>query len=306
MTLVEQDMAEQPDVIVRALERNADALERARARIAEAAFVRLVGIGSSRHAAGYGATALENLRGVPASVAAAPGEAVGMGALVPGHVAIVVSQSGRTPALVRAAHTLKDAGATIVSVTNDPSSELDELADVPLRCDAGAERVVAATKSVVAQCVLLRALAAPFDPSALGAATAATLEDGDLAARATGDAPDTVVASGFAAEWVSAEIALKFAEMAGRPAAGESLVEFLHGPVAAARRVVAFVRPDDPNAQALPAAVRIVPPLPSPGDDTLDAIVTLVAGQVIAHAWSLALGEDPDAPRGLSKVTPTR
>ena len=45
---------------------------------------------------------------------------------------------------------------------------------------------------------------------------------------------------------------------------------------------------------------------PSTGVPSLDAIVGVVVGQRIAHAVALATGQDPDADRGLQKVTRTR
>jgi glucosamine--fructose-6-phosphate aminotransferase (isomerizing) len=299
------DIAAQAAVIPAALEANAAPLAVARELVAGARVVRFLAFGSSRHAAGYGALALDVLGGVPAMVASAPGAAVPRAPFHPDTPVVVLSQSGRTPPLLDAARDAASAGAPVVAVTNEPGSPLEALADVTLGCGAGAEAVVAATKSVTAQAVLLRALAAPFDPARLRTAIDDALA-ADLTDAVRGDPPVAVVCSGFAAEWIADEIALKLAEMAGRAVSAEPLVEYLHGPVAAAGPVLAFVDAADPNAAALtgPEVVRV--PTPTTGDPSLDAIVRLVLGQRIALAWAHRLGEDADAPRGLRKVTATR
>jgi glucosamine--fructose-6-phosphate aminotransferase (isomerizing) len=303
--LVATDIADQAAVVPAALGSNARALTTARRVLAGARIVRLLGVGSSRHAAGYGALALDVFGAVPAAVMPAPGAAVARPAFGPDAPVVVLSQSGRTPALVAAAGEARATGAPVVAVTNSPGSPLEDLADVVLACRAGDERVVAATKSVTTQMALLRALAAPLEAAVLGRVIGAALEA--PVGHALGDAPPaTVVCGGFAAEWIADEIALKLAEMAGRSVSAEPLVEYLHGPVAAAGPVLAFVDEGDPNDAALdrPGVTRLTGP--STGDRSLDAIATLVLGQRIAAAWAERLGEDPDAPRGLRKVTATR
>jgi fructoselysine-6-P-deglycase FrlB-like protein len=96
------------------------------------------------------------------------------------------------------------------------------------------------------------------------------------------------------------------AEVAGQVAAPETVIEFLHGPAAAPGPVPAVVDNDDPNAPALrnhPGVVIVAPPRTD--NPWLDAIVTLVTGQRMAVVWATALGRDPDAARGMAKVTPT-
>ena len=304
--LVARDITEQASVLQGALVANGDAIERARSVIAGARVVRLVGIGSSRHAAGYGALALDVLGGTPATVLPAPGEAVAIPAFDAHAPVIVLSQSGETPSLVAASRDARAAGAPIICVTNSSRSPLESLATVTLHCAVGDERVVAATKSVTAQMVLLRALAAPFDASSLTDAVVAALAV-DVESSLGAETPVAVVCSGFAAEWVADEIALKLAEMAGLAIAAEPLVEHLHGPIAASGSALAFVDGDDPNADALGSDDVVRVPLPpTTGDSSLDAVATLVVGQRVALAWALRLGEDPDAPRGLNKVTATR
>lgn len=304
-----RDLADQPAALSRVLDVNAVALDDARALLSGARSVRLLGTGSSRHAAGVGAAALE-LAGVHADVPPAPGAAVPPLVLGPDDVLVAVSQSGETPALVTAAARARALGCRVVAVTN-AGGTLARSADVALDCAAGPERVVAATKSVTTSVLLLRALAGDVDTAPLVAAVRELLF-ADTGALVAGAHPTHVVAGGLGAEWVAAEVALKLAETGGRLLTSEPLVEHLHGPVAVPATVLALVEPADPNIAALVGDVVRVGPDPSyalptrPLDDpACAAVLALVAGQVAALAWGRRTGVDADAPRGLSKVTRT-
>jgi glutamine---fructose-6-phosphate transaminase (isomerizing) len=311
------DIAEQRNILGSVIARNASELGSARDAIAGARIVRFAAIGSSKHAAGYGAAALDVCGGIPSMVLPAPGSGVDLPSLRPDEPVVIVSQSGHTPALIDLAGRVSSAGAAVIAVTNEPDSPLGSAASITLHCHAGAERIVAATKSVTAQCLLLRALAgdvAEHELESLDLAVSGVLSL-DVASIVHDDAPQSVVAAGFAAEWIADEIALKFIEMCGIPVTSESVVDHFHGPVAGVRSVVAFLDPNDPNSAELARrdGVTTVGPgaafdltTPSSGDASLDAIVALIVGQRIAAAWAVRLGTDPDSDRGLTKVTRTR
>jgi hypothetical protein len=102
------------------------------------------------------------------------------------------------------------------------------------------------------------------------------------------------------------------AETGGRLVTAEPVVEHLHGPVAVPATTLALVHPGDPNAARVTGDVVLVGPDTSYELATADladpacaAILSLVAGQVVALAWARRTGVDPDAARGLSKVTRT-
>jgi glucosamine--fructose-6-phosphate aminotransferase (isomerizing) len=300
------DIAEQPDVLAAVVGRNESAIENARRIVTNKRVVRLMGIGSSRHAAGYGSRVLDLIAKTPAIVQPAPGVAVPLPAFDPAQPFIVLSQSGRTPSVLDAVRQARSAHVDVIAITNEPDSPLEELATVTLHCEAGIERVVPATKSVTAQMLLLHAIALIPAVNDLAVSVRRALSI-DLSDIVTGEAPSAIVCSGFAATWVADEIALKFTEMAGLLATSESVVEHFHGPRAANAATTAFLDPQDPNSRELARNpnVRTVE-TPSTGRSSLDPIVTVVLGQRIAHAWALHLGEDPDADRGLQKVTRTR
>lgn len=313
---IRADIAETPRVVDRALAANEAGLAAARTLLGGAALVRVMAIGSSRHAGGYAATAMEALAGWPATVTDAPGRGIPPPAWRPGDAVVVLSQSGRTPALVEAVSRARECGVRVVAIVNADASPLADLAHVVLSCGAGPERVVAATKTVTAQMALSRALASPLGDAGrehllIGLAGALVV---DTATAASSPLPRAVVAGGFAGGWVADEVAIKVAEVAGRSATGEPLVEHLHGPVAARVPVFALVDGDDPNLAGLPTSgtlrVGIDPAadvvVASTGDRSLDVLVRLVVAQRLVVAWAEAAGEDPDSARGLHKVTPTR
>jgi glucosamine--fructose-6-phosphate aminotransferase (isomerizing) len=314
---VAADIGDQPAVLEQLAGRNEAALAATREIVADRGVVRIAGIGSSRRAAGYGSQVLDLLADTPATVFPAPGAGVDLPAFRPGQLLIVVSQSGRTPSLVDLAWRARSRGVDVVAVTNGPTSLLADAATVTLDCAAGAERVVAATKSVTAQMLLLRMLARPLDDGEIKsflAAVRGTLAL-DVSPVVGGTPPDGIVCAGVAAGWVAGEIALKFAELAGVGVTSDEVVEHFHGPAAARGSILAFLDPDDPNSIELAdlEKVRTVGPgerfdvtTPATDDATLEPILRVVAGQRIAYEWALTLGEDPDAPRGLTKVTKTK
>lgn len=304
-----RDLADTPAALSRALDVDQQAVRDARAAVRTARSVRLLGIGSSRHAAGIGAAALE-LAGVRADAPPAPGADVPPPVLHRDDVLVAVSQSGETPALLAAVQRARALGCTVVSVTN-ADGPIAAAADLALTCSAGPERVVAASKSVTTSVLLVRALAGPLDVRPLVGAVSALLA-ADTAALTAGAHPTHVVAGGLGAEHVAAEVALKMAETGGRLLTSEPVVEHLHGPAAVPATTLALVHPDDPNAARLTGDVVRIGPHPSyelptaPLDDpAAAAVLALVAGQVAALAWSRRNGVDADAARGLSKVTRT-
>ena len=304
-----RDVGDQPAALSRVLEVNAAALHEARALIAGARSVRLLGTGSSRHAAGLGAAALE-LGGVHADVPPAPGADVPPAVLHPDDVLVAVSQSGQTPAMVSTVTRARELNCRVITVTN-AGGPLAHLADIALDCAAGSERVVAASKSVTTSALLLRALAGEVEVAALVTAVTAVL-GADTAALIAGAHPTHVVAGGLGAEHVAAEVALKMAETGGRLLTDEPIVEHLHGPIAVPSTTLALVHPADPNVHRLTGDLVRIGPHPSYelvtpdlDDPACAAILALVAGQVAALAWSRRTGVDADAPRGLSKVTRT-
>lgn len=301
-TRVWTEMGEQPEVLRRALDVNAPLLDRLRG-IAPPR-IRLVGHGSSGHAARFGAAVIEARLGVACDVVPAPDMGGGAALYRRGDVVVALSQSGRTPSVLAAVARAALSGARVVALTNDAGSPLAAAAHDVLRCEAGEELAVPATKTFLAQAALLLALAAGVDVALRSVPPiAAALAAGASAAPLR---PGMVVGSRSAGP-IAAEVALKFAEIAGHAVIGVDAAEALHGPVAAGDGpLLALAAGPDGNLDLLRAHREVVQPalpLGGCGDADAGALVLAVIGQNMALALALAAGRDPDSPPHLSKVT---
>jgi glucosamine--fructose-6-phosphate aminotransferase (isomerizing) len=194
----------------------------------------------------------------------------------------------------------------VVALTNEPSAPLAEGADAVLRCEAGAELAVPATKTFLAQAGLLLALAAGADVAVSATAPIERV----LAAAATGGGPalrPELVVGSHSAGPIAAEVALKFAEIAGHSVVGIDAAEALHGPIAAGDgELLVLTAGGDENVELLRGRrLVVVPELPGggSGDRDADSLVLAVIGQIMALDLALACGRDADAPPRLSKVT---
>jgi glucosamine--fructose-6-phosphate aminotransferase (isomerizing) len=335
-TLMYAEAGEAGDAVARLLAANADTIARIARRLRDhpPRSVVTCARGSSDHAATYAKYLIETLIGVPtssaalsvASVFAAPMQATDS-------LCIAISQSGRSPDLLRSVEASKAAGAYVVALVNDATSPLADLADDLLPLHAGPERSVAATKSYIASLAGLAALVAAW-------AGDAELQDGLHAL------PDRL-RTAFRCEWpaalamlqpannlfvlgrgygfaVAQEAALKLKETCGLHAESFSAAEVRHGPMAIVGPgfpVLAFATSDaagdDVRAvvrefEARGAVVALVDPaggaaaLPTiRAEPALEPILQIQSFYRLANALSVARGFDPDTPPHLNKVTRT-
>jgi glucosamine--fructose-6-phosphate aminotransferase (isomerizing) len=258
-----------------------------------------------------------------------------------GYLAVAVSQSGHTPEIVDVLQSVREAGATTVAVTNDPHSPLAAAANAVIPLGAGDERAVPATKTFTAQLAAFALLAGVLGPVPWSADTWTALPEQMeelLADRAAVDPAvellresDGVIHVGRGFLFGAAlEGALKMKETTGLLAEGFSSADFLHGPIAVAgprRPALCYLAPgpvvEDVNEVAIELARRGAPviALEMPGatlghadvripvrgtSEALAPLLHTVRAQQLALELSLALGIDPDAPFGLSKVTQTK
>ena len=292
--------------------------------------------GSSDHAAAYAKYVFETRLGL-ATASASPSvssvyaaEQRWQGALF-----LAISQSGKSPDLLRTAEAAKAAGARVVALVNVADSPLAALADTVIPLHAGAERSVAATKSYLAALAAVLHLCARWSGDAELNAALPTLPEAlrdswdadwsSLSAGLVGAHNLFVVGRGYGLG-IALEAALKFKETCGLHAEAFSAAEVKHGPMAlvGAGFPVLFFAQDDGSMdntlavadefRARGARVFVAAPgaqcadaLPLPAD--LAPIVTpLLAVQSFyraANALALARGYDPDVPPHLNKVTET-
>jgi glucosamine--fructose-6-phosphate aminotransferase (isomerizing) len=337
--LMRREIAEQPARWQDALAQAGDQLRAVRSRIRSRPprSVLFVARGTSDHAALYAGYLVQTALRVPAASASPSVVTLYGGAPDLRDVLVVaVSQSGGSPDLVAFLEMARDRGAETLTLTNNASSALAGISDETIDILAGEETAVAATKSYTGELLALAALFADDD-------TAAQLpglpELGDqVLANATGRVEELAARYRYASRVMTAargyssasarEAALKLVETSYVSAHGMSSADLLHGPVALLDQSVpllcfASAGPDATEIQDLAVLAagrgvdvdvigdgtvlgRTLPAvLPRDVRPELRPILEILPAQLLAAEVAVARGYDPDAPRGLSKVTRT-
>jgi len=124
----------------------------------------ILACGTSYHAGLVGKYILEELLSIPVNVEAAS-EFSYHGQLLKNTLAIAISQSGETADTLKAVKTIKNAGHSILAITNAVGSTLSRLADQVVYTRAGPEISVASTKTFTAQLIVLYWLAIAYSNS---------------------------------------------------------------------------------------------------------------------------------------------
>ncbi|WP_196073109.1 SIS domain-containing protein [Nakamurella alba] len=261
---VAAEMAEQPAVLAGIAGRRDVEIERIRAALPrdreELGGISLIARGSSDNVAVHARYLLELATGLPVSLVAP--------SLVTryhrelrarNHLAVALSQSGRTPEIVTVAEHLASRGATVVAVTNHDDSPLAAASAVTLSVGTGSEIAVPATKTVTGQLALVTLLAEAVAPDGAdmdrwtGGATAwnrlaevvaGVLDDTAAVEDAAALARDHKVGIHLARGLTYAaalEGALKSKETTRRVHEGYSSADFLHGPLTVASPEVLVV-----------------------------------------------------------------
>ncbi len=255
-----------------------------------------------------------------------------------GALVVAISQSGASPDLIETIRQARSGGALTLALVNVEHSPLAEAAELVLPLCAGPELAVAATKSYLAALTLCVRLLQAWHPD--GALAAALIDLPHIleqvlteenrirtAARQLLSTRPLIVLGRGLHQGVSAEMALKLQETAAIPALAFSTAEFAHGPARLAvpgSRILAFQARDATaeltrtTYQALQAAGVLLSVIgdrigeeaavPTPGSThpLTDPVVSALAAQLLIGHAAVMLGENPDAPPGLSKVTYTR
>jgi glutamine---fructose-6-phosphate transaminase (isomerizing) len=281
VSLASREIAEQPDVVARLLERERPAIDRLAGEMRRRAvhYAVLAARGTSDNAARYAQHVLGRVLRLPVALATpslhtlydAPPRYADA-------VVIGISQSGESPDIVSVVAEGAEQGALTAAITNASSSPLAGAAEHVIDLGAGEERSVAATKTYTASLAAIAALAASGDaaltaevarlPDALAAQLALTAGSEDAASSSgaiasTSDAADAVRAAadwqrltvvGRGAHYATAfEAALKIRELAGIVAEPYSPADLLHGPIAAVgpSQPLLAIAPAGPTQQSM-------------------------------------------------------
>jgi len=338
-----REIAEQPAAVGRTLDSLIPLRPDLHSIFGDRRQVLFVARGSSDNAAVYGRYLLETHSGVSAALAA-PSIATHYRRKrdLSSTLVVSLSQSGETAEIVTTQDWARDCGAATVAITNDPDSAVAAGADLPLITLAGQELAVPATKSYTTQLAALAVLAtalAPepeqLDAGLFGApaeierqlAESVAIEEAVTALART---DSTLVTGRGLVLGTALEVALKLEETCLRPVRGLSYADLKHGPIAVVGDGLSAVLVAASDGPLLDAMADLATDLGGrgarvigfggderfrgacevavPGPDLVESIAPLaliVRPQVAVEALARHLGLDPDAPRGLSKVTQT-
>ncbi|TQU64947.1 SIS domain-containing protein, partial [Xanthomonas perforans] len=262
-TLMFREAAQTADVVAAQFARNADTIAALAQSLRQTPppFVVTCARGSSDHAATYAKYLFETQLGiVTASASPSVGSVYAAPLQLRGALYIVISQSGKSPDLLRNAEAAKAAGARVVALVNVEDSPLAQLAEVVIPLGAGPEKSVAATKSYLASLAAVLHLVAVWknDPALLAALDALPQQlrsawQADWSALTAGLVPahNLFVLGRGLGLGAAQEAALKFKETCGLHAEAYSSAEVKHGPMALVGPgfpVLVFAQPDETGA----------------------------------------------------------
>lgn len=251
---------------------------------------------------------------------------------------VAISQSGQSTDLVEYAKAARAGGAKLISMTNDKSSPLAQLANHHIDLMAGKELAVAATKSYAAQLfaslLVMRAWGVDvgeLDEIIYASQTVWDRRSNIMDAITFCDRDSEIVVLGRGFSYPNArEIALKIQETSKISVQGLSIADYMHGPISAltSKTQVFLIVPHGLPLDSIEedvAKIRISNPkmfwfgcgdLASAEDIVIDGarcaneMFATVADAIILQSFALEFARknklNPDAPAGLKKVTLTR
>ncbi len=292
--------------------------------------------GSSDQAVTYFKYMAEQRLGIPvASVGPSVASVYGADLKFGGGVLLTVSQSGGSPDLASLQERAARGGARTVALLNVTGSAVGNAAGSVLPMMAGPEKAVAATKSFVASLVALASVVACWSEDAelldalahLPERLEAALEcDWSAAALPAAAAHSLYTIGRGPGLGIAGEAALKLKETCRLHAESYSAAEVQHGPIALARdrfAALVFANSDRSDASVATAVDNLAAagasvfvagaagasghrlPTVDAGHPLLNPICRIVSFYRFVEGLSVALGENPDAPRLLKKVTRT-
>jgi glutamine---fructose-6-phosphate transaminase (isomerizing) len=345
-TLLEKEIAEQPQALANTLSSCAsevEALGRAM-RSRQPDFIMIAARGSSDNAGIYAKYLFQAFNGIPVTMTTPslytfyhrPPRLKNV-------LVLGISQSGQSEDIVEVLADARRQGALTAAITAEAGSPLAAQADHTLMLKTGPEKAVAATKTFTSSLAVLASLSAAMEQSRERTAQAQALPElaertialagGPAAARAERYRymqRCVVLSRGFS-YGIAMEIALKLKELTYVGAEPYSSADFLHGPMAMLEpgfpviliaptgtllpHMVEFadqLREKGSEIIAISDAEEILSrgvtrlPLAPGAPEWLSPVLAVLPGQLLGLHLAIAKGLNPDAPRGLNKVTVTR
>lgn len=344
-TIMEKEIFEQSEKLKECLKFNIQTLEQLAKLIIEKkpAGILLAARGSSDNAGTYFKYAIENLTGLPISLAAPSTNTLyGKKLKLNEYITIGVSQSGAAEDVMAVLQNAKDQNSLTISITNNTDSKMAKMTDYHLFCACGEEISVAATKTFTAEMYLLAQLAARISkneeftkgleelPFNIEKIYSLKEEIKTLANNYKNIDMMIVLARGlnFA---IAQETSLKLQETCYINARPYPASDFVHGPFALVdnnTNIILLAPKGESFSDMMSLKERLIKAganiiiytdektaaegckdkiiLPIKSNDYYTPFYNVVISQMFACYLSTARGLNPDNPRGLKKVTITK
>jgi glucosamine--fructose-6-phosphate aminotransferase (isomerizing) len=346
MSLLEREIGEQPEALARTIESCAKEIDELAAdvRARDPAYVMIAARGSSDNAGIYAKYLFQAFNGLPV-VMATPSlyTFFRRPPKLKNVLVLGISQSGQSEDIVEVLADARKQGALTAAVTADGKSPLAAKADHTLVLQTRGEKAVAATKTFTSSMAILAGISASLEQSKERQTQLRELPD--LAARTIQLASPVAAAKAERYKYmqrcvvlsrgfhyaISMEVALKLKELTYITAEAYSSADFQHGPMAMIepgfpviliapkgtllthmkefamglqdRKAELIVISDDNDMLAL-GNTRLA--IAEGAPEWLSPVLAVMPGQLLGLHLAIAKGWDPDAPRGLRKVTVTR
>lgn len=339
---MEREIAEQPEAVARTTQALLPLRDEIASLARDRRHVLLVARGSSDNAAVYARYLIETRCGLSASPAA-PSVATHYAGDrdLSDTLVVSISQSGETEEIVATQAWARERGGATIAIANVADSRLLHEADLALVTAAGPELAVPATKSYLTQLAALAVIAIALAPDGRSLADELARVPGEIdhllndpepraAVGLLAGAGEVLVTGRGLCLGTALETALKLEETCLRPVRGLSYADLRHGPIAIVDPDIVAVlvaAADGPLVGGMAelahdlrrrgasvlgvggdAAFREACNVTLPGPSLTEPLAPLgliVPAQRAVESLSRTLGLDPDAPRGLSKVTRT-
>ena len=345
MVKMMEEILQQPEILKKTIETNNEKINKVveDLKTREISNVIIAARGTSDHAAVYAKYAIETLVGIPVSLAAPSVFTMYNKNLnMKNSLVIGISQSGKAADVIEVVKSADMQDAITLSITNFEDSPLATASRYHLFCNTGIEKSVAATKTFTSTVYLLINFIAKWAdncellqeikqvPAAMSTIFNQSEEIKDIVSRYRFMKEGFVLARGINYS-IALETALKIQETTYVRAKAYATSDFHHGPFAMIEKdmpVIVFA----PNGPSKKDIVEMLHKLKDNGADILiisndmdileignasikipdncsdyvSPLYNVVIAQMFACNLSLLKGLNPDAPRGLNKVTITR
>lgn len=308
---MEAEICEQPGGLAANCQRYEAELSRC-LRGKEFDLVLIAARGSSDHAALYARYLIEVYLGIPVSLAA-PSVFTRYSAHVryPKCLCIGISQSGAAPDVSEVLEALRNDGHTTLGITNTECSKITQVAEHCLVLGVGKEHSLPATKTYSASLLAMYQLVVALGGHLYECADSVPDHDWleatrDAAVKAaptvTSRSPLFSLGRGFGFS-TALEQALKLMECALIACKGYSIADFEHGPKALVHKrsgAITFGPVPDMDCALVPC-----PDTPSHVPEPLRPIWDCFFAQWLALEAARIMGNDPDSPPNIHKITRT-